>query len=91
MRVIVNFQLHLGWQIHTIAEDCRTVLGPFMDVSSEQTLVKLFRYLGATEEALAGAVNDLKQWSRGGIHIDVPEDRLRFIGVRSVSTRYGPC
>jgi hypothetical protein len=28
VRVIVNFQLYKKWTIHTIAEDCRTTLGP---------------------------------------------------------------
>ena len=33
--------------IHTIAEDCRTPLGPYIRVASKATLLRLFRYLGA--------------------------------------------
>jgi hypothetical protein len=82
VRVIVNFQHCKGWNIHTMAEDCRTRLGPYRDVASEQTLMRLFAFLGATPEALEEAARDIKRWSRGGIHIDVPEDRLHLLGVR---------
>jgi len=81
VRVIVNFQHRRGWNIHTMAEDCRTPLGPFRDVASEATLMRLFKYLGATPESLDEAAGDLRRWSRGGIHIDVPEDRLHLLGV----------
>ena len=81
MRVLVNFQHRKSWSIHTMAEDCRTPLGPCRDVASEQTLMRLFAYLGATPAALEEAANDLRRWSRGGIHIDVPEDRLHLLGA----------
>jgi hypothetical protein len=81
VRLIVNFQHRKGWNIHTIAEDCRTPLGPFRDVASEETLLRLFRYLGASEDAMQEAERDLRRWSRGGIHIDVPEERLSLLGV----------
>ena len=70
MRVIVNFQHRKGWNIHTMAEDCRTLL-------------RLFRYLGASEDAMQEAERDLRRWSRGGIHIDVPEERLYLLSIRS--------
>jgi hypothetical protein len=76
VRVIVNFQHRQGWNIHTMAQDCRAVLGPYRDVASEATLLRLFRYLGASEDAIQEAKLDLRRWGRGGIHIDVPEDRL---------------
>jgi hypothetical protein len=79
---VVNFQHSKGWWIHTIAEDCRTTLGPYREVSSEATLLRLFRYLGATPEAIEEAERCLRMWSRGGIHIDVPEDRLYLLGSR---------
>jgi hypothetical protein len=81
VRVIVNFQHRKGWNIHTVAEDCRTLLGSYRDVASEATLLRLFRYLGATDDAMREAERDLQRWSRGGIHIDVPEDRLSLLGV----------
>jgi hypothetical protein len=30
---------------------------------------------------MAEAARDIKRWSRGGIHIDVPEERLYLLGV----------
>jgi hypothetical protein len=29
---------------------------------------------------------DLRRWSRGGIHIDVPEDRLRLLDIEAERT-----
>jgi predicted RNA polymerase sigma factor len=81
VRVLVNFQHRKGWNIHTMAEDCRTRLGPYRDVASEATMLRLFRHLGASEDAMQEAERDLRRWSRGGIHIDVPEDRLYLLGV----------
>ena len=66
-----------------MAEDCRTPLGPYRDVASEGTLLRLFRYLGASEDAMQEAERDLRRWSRGGIHIDMPEDRLSLLGVNA--------
>lgn len=82
VRVIVNFQLYKSWTIHTMAEDCRTALGPFKTVSSEATMLRLFRYLGATPEAMDHATRCLQMWARGGVHIDVPDDRLYLLGVK---------
>jgi hypothetical protein len=82
VRVIVNFQHRKTWSIHTIAEDCRTTLGPYRDVASEATLLRLFQFLGATPEALEDAKGNLRRWSRGGIHIDVPPERLYLLGVK---------
>jgi hypothetical protein len=85
VRVIVNFQHRKGWNIHTMAEDCRTRLGPYRDVASEATLLRLFRYLGASEDAMREAERDPRRWSRG-IHIDVPEDRLRLLDIEAERT-----
>jgi hypothetical protein len=81
MRVLINFQHRKGWNIHTLAEDCKTPLGPWRDVASEETMLRLFRYLGATDEAMEQAERELRMWSRGGIHIDVPSDRLYLLGM----------
>ena len=55
--------------------------GPDRAVAREATLLRSFRYLGATDVALEGAERELRMWSRGGIHIDVPEDRLALLKV----------
>jgi hypothetical protein len=89
VRVIINFQHRKGWNIHTMAEDCRTRLGPYRDVASEQTLMRLFAFLGATPEALEEAARDLKRWSRGGIHIDVPDERLSLLGISTSRSEKG--
>jgi hypothetical protein len=55
--------------------------------TSEATLLRLFRYLGATDGAMRGAEQELRMWSRGGIHIDVPEERLHLLGISCRSGR----
>lgn len=68
MCVIVNFQEHrFCWMIHTIAEDCRTPLGPYIRVASKETMLRLFRYLGATDSDMAEVEQELCQWNRGGV------------------------
>lgn len=48
MRVLINFQYPKEWTIHGMAQDCQTQIGPFMRVSNESTLLRLFRYVGGT-------------------------------------------
>lgn len=81
MRVIVNFQEHRKWHIHTMAEDGRTRLGPHIDVASKETMLRLFRYLGADDAAMAEVEQELRMWNRGGVHLDVPAEKLRLLRV----------
>jgi hypothetical protein len=60
VRVIVNFQEHTSWMIHSIAEDCRTPFGPYIRVASRETLLRLFRYLGATDKDMSEVEQELK-------------------------------
>ncbi len=83
MRVLINFQHRKGWNIHTMAEDCKTPVGPWRDVASQETMLRLFRYLGATDAAMDQVEREIRMWSRGGVHIDVPADRLHLLGVDS--------
>jgi hypothetical protein len=46
--------------IHSIAEDCRTPFGPYIRVASRETLLRLFRYLGATDKDMSEVEQELK-------------------------------
>lgn len=68
--------------IHTIAEDCRTPLGPYIRIASKGTLLRLLRYLGANDEDMTDVEQELRQWNRGGVHLDVPVEKLGLLRLR---------
>jgi hypothetical protein len=65
MRILVNLQDNDGWWIHCIAEDARTPISPFVSVASVQSLIRLLRYVGATEENIEEVREDIRRWNRG--------------------------
>ena len=44
-------------------------------------MLRLFRYRGATVEGMSNVEREIRMLSRGGIHIEVPEDRLALLRV----------
>jgi hypothetical protein len=52
VRILVNFGHYTGWSIHCLADDARTILTRWTDVFREETMLRLFRARGATEDAL---------------------------------------
>jgi hypothetical protein len=81
MRLILHFQERKRWTIHAMAEDCRTRMSPHRDVASKETMLRLFRYLGATDANIEQVETEIRQWNRGSVHLDVPGDRLHIIGA----------
>jgi hypothetical protein len=54
--------------LHT---DCNTALSPYRDVASDETLVRMLRYLGATEEQIADYEDQRRRWGQGSVHVTV--------------------
>jgi hypothetical protein len=54
--------------LHT---DCKTALSPYRDVASDETLVRLIRYLGATDEQIANYEDQRRRWGQGSVHVTV--------------------
>jgi hypothetical protein len=52
--------------LHT---DCKTALSPYRDVGSDETLVRLIRYLGATDEQIADYEDQRRRWGQGSLHV----------------------
>ena len=70
MRILVNFQHYKGWCVHCLAEDCKTVVGPYVDVASLDTLRRLLQYAGADAEGMKEFERCLTWWGRGSIGIN---------------------
>jgi hypothetical protein len=50
VRVLVNFMLRKEtWFVHAIAADAKTPISPILPVGDWATLIRLLRYVGATE------------------------------------------
>lgn len=72
-----------GWGVHTLAEDARTPIGPWLKVAGESTLLRLLRACGATDESIEQVKADIRQWGRGCVWLDVSEtgkELLRLSG-----------
>jgi hypothetical protein len=79
MRVLINYSTYDGVTIHCLAEDARTLIGPFRKVESEETLYTLLAYVGGDAEK---ARTEIKRWGRGGIWANVPTTRLYMLGIK---------
>jgi hypothetical protein len=83
MRILVNFQHYKGWCVHCLAEDCETVVGPYVDVASVDTLRRLLQFAGASEEAMKEFEHSLTWWGRGSVWIDnLTDEGAKLLRVR---------
>jgi len=58
-----------GTAAHALHIDCKTVLGPWINFTSAETLEKALRYLGATDAQLADHQNQMRRCGQGTSHI----------------------
>jgi hypothetical protein len=87
MRVLVNFQHRDGWFVSSLAEDCRTVVGPFVDVASLDTLRRLLHYAGADKDAMEHFEYALGAWGKGSVWIDkLTDEGARLLRIRVQKT-----
>jgi hypothetical protein len=56
---------HKGLHVQAMALDCRTILGPYVEVQSVDTLRRMLTYLGATSEQLADFSTSYRRWGAG--------------------------
>jgi hypothetical protein len=59
--------------------DCKTALSPYRDVASDETLVRLIRYLGATQEQVAQYETDRRRWGQGSVHVTLLPRRKNLL------------
>jgi hypothetical protein len=82
--IIVNFQTDRndgGYAVQGLHIDAKTVLSRWQSVESWEVLLKLMRYLGATDEQIAEFEADNKRWGRGSVHIRLLPDRKNLLGI----------
>jgi hypothetical protein len=60
-----------GVNCHALHVDCKTVLGPWVHVSGDETMVKVLRYLGAMREQVADYEDKRRRWGQGSVHISL--------------------
>lgn len=83
MRILVNFQDNKGWTVHCLAEDCQTVIAPFLDVASLDTLRRLLQYAGADAEEMKHFEQCVSAWGKGSVWIENLTDHgAKLFGVR---------
>lgn len=83
MRILVNFQHYKGWTVHCLAEDCKTVVGPYVDVASLDTLRRLLQCAGADAEAMKEFEHSLGAWGRGSVWIaNLTDEGAKLLRVR---------
>lgn len=83
MRILVHaFEPREGWIIQCLADDARTTVAPHSRVASYESVLRLFRYVGATEEAMAEVDRDHQRWSIISARIDLIPGRKNLLRVR---------
>jgi hypothetical protein len=70
-----------GWSVHCLAADCRTLVSQWVTVSTEATLLRIFRASGATPADMEEIERDIARWGRGSILIDVNETGRRLLRI----------
>lgn len=90
--IITNFQTDRNgsvYAVHALHIDAKTVLSHWQSVESWGVLLKLMRYLGATEEQIANFEADNKRCGRGSVHIRLLPDRKNLLGIDSAHQQAG--
>jgi hypothetical protein len=82
MRILVNYQHRDSWFVHAISEDTQTPISPILPVRDQATLIRLLRYVGATEENIEQAHEDIRRWNRGGVWIELAPGRKNLLRIR---------
>jgi hypothetical protein len=68
-------------QVHALHPDCKTVLSHWQAVESLDTLRKMMRYLGATDEQMISFEDSLGRWGQGSVHMRLLPDRRNLLHI----------
>jgi hypothetical protein len=67
--------------VHALHTDCKTVLSHWQAVETVETLRKMMRYLGATDEQMMSFENSLRRWGQGSVHMRLLPDRRNLLHI----------
>jgi hypothetical protein len=70
-----------GTIAHALHLDCKTVLGPWIKFTSEETLAKTLLYLGATDEQMAAHLNQMERCGQRSSHIRLLPNRKNLLKI----------
>ena len=70
-KVILCFVPRDGINVHGLAIDAKTVLGPWVHVANDEVLIRMVTYLGATDQQVADYEAQRRSWGQGSVHISV--------------------
>ncbi len=80
MEIAVNFDHNRsGWVLHSMTGGVRTRIGPWLFFREQETMLWLFRYVGAGETAIRGAEQCIHSWGRGTVHIELAGGRRNLL------------
>ena len=82
MEILVNFMLRDAWHVHCLATDAKTPISPFSTVRDQATLIRLLRYVGATDAEVEEVHDGIRRWSRGTVQIHVEPGRKNLLRLR---------
>jgi hypothetical protein len=70
-----------GTAAHALHIDCRTVLDPWINFTSAETLEKALRYLGATDELIAEHQNQMRRCGQGSSTVRLLPNRKNLLRI----------
>lgn len=80
IEIIIAFT-QSGTYAHALHVDCRTVLGPWVQFQSAETLERALVYLGATEQEIAQFRTIMKQSGQGTAHFTLIPGRKNLLRI----------
>ena len=83
MRVMVNFALRDCWSVHCVSKDALTCISPTLLVPDQPTLIRLLRYVGATDAELKKVDERIREWGRGSVIISLAPGRRNLLRIRA--------
>jgi hypothetical protein len=82
-RILVNYTLRRDtWYVHAIADDGFTLISPTLPVGDQATLIRLLRYVGATDSDIDDVNGKIGYESRGSTWIDLMPGRRNLLRIQ---------
>jgi hypothetical protein len=83
--IVLNFgpdtRKNGAMKVHALHLDCKTVLSHWQAIESLETLRKMMRYFGATDEQMVSFEDDLRRWGQGSMHMRLLPNRRNLLRI----------
>jgi hypothetical protein len=87
VRVLINYAIYADRiAIHCLADDARTVIGPFKCVSNLETLCRLMKYVGGDPEQCR---REIKDRGHGGCWAAMKPEHFDLLGIKKTPQSLG--